>query len=75
VAVTGDRPRWVVSKPVDGPFSCSSCGAAKPDATTWPQACPVCSNEIWTSSVVFTAEEIEAAQRAAGSDPSTSGES
>lgn len=50
-----------VTKRVEGPFSCSNCGAGKPDTTTWPQACPVCGETIWTTTVTFTADEVREA--------------
>lgn len=51
-----------LTKPVEGPYSCSNCGAPKPDTETWPQACPRCGKTIWRATVTFTRDELEQAQ-------------
>jgi predicted RNA-binding Zn-ribbon protein involved in translation (DUF1610 family) len=55
-----------ITKPVEGPFSCSECGNAKPDTDTWPQACPNCGSTIWTTTVRFSRDELD--QVAGGDD-------
>lgn len=52
-----------IEKPVSGPYTCVECGAAKPDAETWPQPCVNCGNTIWRATVTFSREEIESAAR------------